>query len=38
MSQNKSKADLEGVIAGLVQDGKSDIANKISEVRPLDKK
>ena len=38
MSQNKSKADLEGVIAGLVQDGKLDISNKISELHPLDKK
>ena len=37
MSQNKTKADLEGVIAGLVKDGKVDISNQISQLRPTDK-
>jgi transcriptional regulator len=38
MSQNKTKADLDGVIAGLLKDGKTNISDKVSELRPLDKK
>ena len=38
MSQNKTKADLDGVIAGLTTDGKNQIASLIDQLRPDDKK
>mgnify|MGYP006272005899 FL=1 len=38
MSQNKTKADLDGVIAGLTTDGKSQIASLVDQLRPDDKK
>ena len=38
MSQNKTKADLDGVIAGLGSDGKSQIASLVDQLRPDDKK
>ena len=38
MSQNKTKADLDGVIAGLSTDGKSQIASLVDQLRPDDKK
>ena len=38
MSQNKTKADLDGVIAGLASDGKSQIASLVDQLRPDDKK
>ena len=38
MSQNKTKADLDGVIAGLTTDGKSQIASLVNQLRPDDKK
>jgi transcriptional regulator len=34
MSQNKTKDDLEGVIAGLRGDYREDVANKIEDLRP----
>lgn len=37
MSQNKSKDDLEGVIQGLIREGKNSISAKVSELRPADK-
>ena len=38
MSQNKTKADLDGVIAGLRSDNRPDVSDKVSELRPEDKK
>jgi len=38
MSQNKTKDDLEGVIAGLRGDYREDVANKIEDLRPEEKK
>ncbi len=38
MSQNKTKDDLEGVIAGLRADNREDVANKIEDLRPEEKK
>ena len=38
MSQNKTKADLDGVIAGLGSDGKNQIASLVDQLRPDDKK
>lgn len=38
MSQNKTKADLDGVVAGLSQQGKNQIAEVINSLRPEDKK
>ena len=38
MSQNKSKADLDGVIAGLQKAGKVSISEAINALRPEDKK
>jgi len=38
MSQNKTKDDLEGVIAGLRADYREDVANKIEDLRPEEKK
>lgn len=38
MSQNKTKADLDGVVAGLSQQGKNQIAEEINSLRPEDKK
>jgi transcriptional regulator len=38
MSQNKTKADLDGVIAGLRSDNRLDVSDKVSELRPEDKK
>ena len=38
MSQNKTKVDLEGVIAGLRGDYREDVANKIEDLRPEEKK
>lgn len=37
MSQNKSEADLDGVIAGLTKAGKSSIAEAITSLRPTEK-
>ena len=38
MSQNKTKEDLDGVIAGLRSDAAVDVANKVEYLRPEDKK
>jgi len=38
MSQNKTKDDLDGVIAGLRVDNRGDVAGKVEELRPEDKK
>jgi transcriptional regulator len=38
MSQNKTKDDLEGVIAGLRGDYREDVASKIEDLRPEEKK
>jgi transcriptional regulator len=38
MSQNKSKADLDGVIAGLQKAGKVSVSDKIDALRPEEKK
>jgi transcriptional regulator len=38
MSQNKTKADLDGVISGLRADHKEDAAGKVEDLRPADKK
>ena len=38
MSQNKTKADLDGVIAGLTAEGKREIAEKISHYIPPEKR
>ena len=38
MSQNKTKEDLDGVIAGLRVDNRGDVAGKVEELRPEDKK
>jgi transcriptional regulator len=38
MSQNKTKADLDGVIDGLRADNREDVANKIEDLRPEEKK
>lgn len=38
MSQNKTKADLDGVIAGLRGDNRDDAASEVEELRPEDKK
>jgi len=38
MSQNKTKADLDGVISGLRADNREDAASKVEELRPEDKK
>ena len=38
MSQNKTKADLDGVIAGLRADNREDAASKVEGLRPEDKK
>jgi len=37
MSQNKTKADLDGVIAGLRADQRIDASDKITELRPQEK-
>jgi transcriptional regulator len=34
MSQNKTTADLDGVIAGLRIDGRSDVAEEVERLRP----
>ena len=38
MSQNKTKADLDGVIAGLRADNRNDAAGEVEYLRPEDKK
>jgi hypothetical protein len=38
MSQNKTKADLDGVIDGLRIDKREDVASKIEVLRPEGKK
>ena len=38
MSQNKTKADLDGVIAGLRTDNRDNVASEIEGLRPEDKK
>ena len=38
MSQNKTKADLDGVIAGLRADNREDAASEVEGLRPEDKK
>ncbi|MFM8254145.1 MAG: FMN-binding negative transcriptional regulator [Actinomycetota bacterium] len=38
MSQNKTKADLDGVIAGLRADKREDIAREVEGLRPTDRK
>ena len=38
MSQNKTKEDLDGVIAGLRSDGKTSVADLVESMRPEDKK
>jgi predicted FMN-binding regulatory protein PaiB len=38
MSQNKTKADLDGVIAGLRTDNRDDAASEVEGLRPEDKK
>jgi transcriptional regulator len=38
MSQNKTKADLDGVLNGLRSDNREDVAIKVEELRPEDKK
>jgi len=38
MSQNKTKEDLDGVIAGLRADNRMDAAAEVEELRPADKK
>ena len=38
MSQNKTKADLDGVIAGLTAEGKREIAEKIAHYIPPEKR
>ena len=38
MSQNKTKEDLDGVIAGLRSDGKTSVADYVESLRPEDKK
>jgi transcriptional regulator len=38
MSQNKTKEDLDGVIAGLRADGRVDAATEVEGLRPADKK
>jgi transcriptional regulator len=38
MSQNKTKEDLDGVIAGLRSDGKTSVADLVESLRPEDKK
>jgi transcriptional regulator len=38
MSQNKSKADLDGVIAGLQKAGKAPISEAIDALRQVEKK
>jgi transcriptional regulator len=37
MSQNKTKADLDGVIAGLRADQRIEISDKITELRPQER-
>ena len=38
MSQNKTKEDLDGVIAGLRADNRMDAASEVEDLRPADKK
>lgn len=38
MSQNKTKEDLDGVIAGLRSDGKTSVADLVESLRPEEKK
>jgi predicted FMN-binding regulatory protein PaiB len=38
MSQNKTKEDLDGVIAGLRKDFVDEVANKVENLRPEDKR
>lgn len=38
MSQNKTKEDLDGVIAGLRKDSVDEVANKVENLRPEDKR
>jgi predicted FMN-binding regulatory protein PaiB len=38
MSQNKTKADLDGVLNGLRSDNREDVAIKVEELMPEDKK
>lgn len=38
MSQNKTQADLDGVLAGLRVDNREDVATKIEDLRPIHKK
>lgn len=38
MSQNKTKADLDGVISGLRADNREDAAGKVEDLRPKDKR
>ena len=38
MSQNKTKEDLDGVIAGLRKDSVDEVANKVENLRPKDKR
>jgi transcriptional regulator len=38
MSQNKTKEDIDGVIAGLRSDGKTSVADHVEDLRPEDKK
>jgi len=38
MSQNKNKADLDGILAGLKVDNREDVAAKVEELWPVEKK
>jgi predicted FMN-binding regulatory protein PaiB len=38
MSQNKTKEDVDGVIAGLLADDKREIAEKVDQLYPSKKK
>jgi predicted FMN-binding regulatory protein PaiB len=38
MSQNKTKEDLDGVIAGLRKDSADEVADKVENLRPEDKR
>ncbi|WP_448624030.1 FMN-binding negative transcriptional regulator [Geodermatophilus sp. URMC 64] len=37
MSQNRPGADIDGVVAGLTADGRTDVADAVAEARPADR-